>query len=307
MPKEKPIEHKAISADPAWILKKDATKGIVEAIVSVTGVSDFHDDIIVEGAFKKTIGERGRKIKVLNHHNSYSVFDVLGLCMEMREIGREELPDLLLLQYPDATGALVTVTQYLIDTPEGLGAFKRIEAGAIDQYSIGFRCLQYEWKKMEDGRTVRLIKEVQLFEYSPVIWGANPATATVGTKSSDKKLTQLTDTAAALNEQAEGIVKAGRKISAANAKKLKAAVEASQAALDSLLSVMQEAGLAQDDTVEEEESDDAKSDSKSKTEQAGPSPTVETPTSDTSDTTAVDLKAKREAMLERIRQSKQES
>src|SRR5215203_1243137 len=111
MAKEKPLERKTLPA--SFVLKKDAAKGIVEAIVSVTGVTDYHDDILVEGAFKKTIAERGRKVKVLNHHNSYSIFDAIGLCVEMREVGRDELPQLLLLQYPDATGGLLTVTQYL--------------------------------------------------------------------------------------------------------------------------------------------------------------------------------------------------
>lgn len=292
MAKDRPLEHKMLAA--SFVIKKDATKGIVEAIVSVTGVTDYHGDVIVEGAFKKTISERGRKCKVLNHHNSWSVFDVIGVCIEMREVGRDELPELLLLQYPDATGGLLTVTQYLLNTPEGAGAFARIDAGAIDEYSIGFQCMQYEWKKMEDGSTVRLIKEVKMFEYSPVIWGANPATATVGVKSDDINLSREMRAAGELTGTATRVLKAGRKISAANAAKLKTA-------LDALMAIMDESGLlAVDDTLEEE----SNTDSKSTTEKAGPSLTEETPTSEQPDTTAIDLAAKRAEMLANIRKAK---
>jgi len=283
---QRPYELKTLPA--SFVLAKDAQRGIVEAIVSVTGVTDFYDDIIVEGAFKKTIAERGLKVKVLNHHNSYSVTDVIGVCLEMREIPRDELPFGLLTAYPTATGGLLTRTQYLLDTPEGAGAFARINAGAIDEYSIGFRCLQYEWKKQDDNRVLRLIKEVQLFEYSPVIWGANPATATVGVKANRSPLPRRAQAATDLMHQAAHSLKAGRVLSAANAEKLKTA-------LDALMDVLTESGvLGTGDTVEED-------DSKSNTEQAGPSP--QTPTSDAPDTTAIDLAAKREQMLTKIRQA----
>jgi phage head maturation protease len=296
----KPYEVKMLPA--SYIIKKDATKGLVTAIVSVTGVMDYHGDIIVAGAFKKTISERGLGVKVLNHHNSWSVFDVIGVCLEMREIGREELPEELLQKYPDATGGLLTVTQYLMSTPEGAGAFARIDAGAIDEYSIGFQCMQQEWIQDSDKNTTRYIKEVKLFEYSPVIWGANPATATVGVKAREETLSRLLDATFDTTERAGRALKAGRKISAANAKKLKAAVDGCRGALDSLLTVMQEAGLATDDIVEEEEND---TDSKSKPEQAGPP--IVAPTSDAPDTTAIDLKAQRDAMLAKVRQAKNAS
>lgn len=299
MPKRQPYEIKTLPA--AFVTKKDATQGIVEAVVSVTGVADFHDDIIVAGAFKKTIVERGLKVKVLNHHNSWSVNDVIGVCLEMREVGRDGLPEEVLVAYPDATGGLVTRTQYLMDTPEGAGAFARINAGAIDEYSIGFRCLQYEWKKMEDGRVLRLIKEVQLYEYSPVIWGANPATATVGVKSNGERLSRRTHAATDMAEAAATALKAGRVLSAANAAKLKTA-------LDALMEVLSESGvLGEDDTVEEEEPDSTATSNASKSaEKAGPSPTeAETPTSQQPAPEASALEVKRQAMLDKIRQSQQ--
>src|SRR5690606_33758584 len=45
-----------------------------------------------------------------------------------------------------------------------------------------------DYTKVEvDGqpRTVRNIREIRLWEYSPVVWGMNPATSTVAVKSDD--------------------------------------------------------------------------------------------------------------------------
>jgi hypothetical protein len=70
-----------------------------------------------------------------------------------------------------------------------LGAFKRIAAGAVSEYSIGFQIAQADYSKMElDGKKiqVRNIRQIKLWEYSPVIWGMNPATMTVGVKEAQQ-------------------------------------------------------------------------------------------------------------------------
>lgn len=190
MPK-RVIEHKIL---PIFVTKVDADQGVVDAIVSVFGVLDYGNDMIVNGAFAKTITERGRKIRVLDAHNSWSVLDVIGKPLEMREIGRDELPPQVLEKYPEATGGLFTKTQYLMDTPEGAGAFARIKADAVNEYSIGYEVMSAEYKKVKaaDGTEVnaRILKEIKWWEYSPVVWGMNPATATVGAKGAKEMTSQ---------------------------------------------------------------------------------------------------------------------
>ena len=61
------IEHKSF---PVEILKADSSQGIVEAVVAVMGNIDLGGDIIHNGAFTKTISERGNKVKVLDNHNA---------------------------------------------------------------------------------------------------------------------------------------------------------------------------------------------------------------------------------------------
>lgn len=173
---------------PAFTTKVDDVKGIVEAIVALTGNVDTGKDRIKSGAFVKTIAERGRKIRVLDAHNTDSIMRVIGKPLAMREVGQSELPNELLRQFPTAAGGLWTQTQYLLDTPEGKGAYIRIASGAVDEYSIGFDASDIEHKtEIVDGHqtTVRNIGTIRLWEYSPVLWGMNEGTRTLSAKDAD--------------------------------------------------------------------------------------------------------------------------
>jgi len=176
-------------AFPVAIVDVDVDEGIVEAIVSVFGNIDDGDEIVHPGAFSKTIAERMHRIKCVDQHRTFSVKDVLGTPLEIREVGRDELPDIILQRYPEATGGLYTKTQYLLDTEEGKGVFLRIKAGAITEYSFAYDIISSDYSRVGigDGRKkpVRNLRELRLWEYSPVIWGMNPATATVAAKSVD--------------------------------------------------------------------------------------------------------------------------
>lgn len=177
---------------PVFLLKADSELGIVEAIVSVIGNIDLGDDVIHPGSFVKTITERLGKIRVLDNHRTTSNLDVIGKPLEIRELSKAELPPELLLKHPTATGGLYTKTQYFMNTPEGKGIFERIKEGGIDEYSIGFSIPRGKYDVSSviiDGikKQIRNIREIRLFEYSPVIFGMNDATTTLAAKSDEKK------------------------------------------------------------------------------------------------------------------------
>jgi phage head maturation protease len=155
------MDHKTFSA---YTLKADAQQGIVESIVAVMGNDDQGGDIIHPGAFLKTITERRGKIRVLDQHQTDSIMRVIGKPVELKEIPREQLPPDLLARYPTATGGLYAKTQFLMDTPEGAGAFKRISSGAVDEYSIGYDPLDVDYSKMRkaDGSetTIRNLRTI---------------------------------------------------------------------------------------------------------------------------------------------------
>ena len=80
-----PTEYKSAEFLP---LKVDEAQGIVEQLVSVYGIVDLGRDIVHPGAFAKTIAERKGQIRVLDAHQRRSCLNVVGVPLELREIGR---------------------------------------------------------------------------------------------------------------------------------------------------------------------------------------------------------------------------
>lgn len=173
---------------PGYVLKADEDTGIVEAYVSVMGIvdEDMPPDMIENGAFTKTIQERGpagtNKIRVLHQHR-WS--EVIGKPLVIVEHGRDQLPAELLERYPNATGGLFTRTQFILDVQRAREDFALYKAGAMDEWSIGFDTLDSDMDKDDNSVAFRRIKEVRMWEYSPVTWGANQATITTDVKDKD--------------------------------------------------------------------------------------------------------------------------
>lgn len=141
------------------------------------------NDIVEPGAFKKTIKERGpagsNRIRVLWQH---SIREVIGRPLTLEEHSRDLLPEELQKKYPAASGGLFTRTQIVMDVQRGREAFALYKNGAMDEWSIGFNSMD-EWFEEHDKVTFRHLREIRLWEYSPVTWGANEATTTVSVKS----------------------------------------------------------------------------------------------------------------------------
>lgn len=195
--KDRQKEHKLFDLGVLSVKIIDEDKGIVEEIVAVMGNIDHGRDRITNGAFSKTIQEHLASLLVLDQHNTDSIMRSLGVPLGLRELAHGELPLELRQRFPDATSALLATTQYLLDTPEGNGAFKRIKSGAIKQRSIGFEALDTDFESVKarktdtgyeldekGGETIRIrnIRTIKLAEYSPVLWGMNEATQTVSAK-----------------------------------------------------------------------------------------------------------------------------
>jgi len=64
--------------------------------------------------------------------------------------------------------------------PDGMSAWRKISTGKVRQSSFSFEVMKDKWEEPgeDDERSMphRILKEVRLWEVSPVLWGANPAT-----------------------------------------------------------------------------------------------------------------------------------
>ena len=150
--------------------------GIVEAIVSVTNIVDSVNDVIEPGAYKNTLRKRNPK-GVWSHDTNIPVAKTLKV--EELMPNDERLPDDLRSQN---AGALLVKMQFNLNTTRGRDAFHDVQFFADEQeWSIGYSVP--EGKSMTDEKTgVRFIKQLELYEYSPVIFGAAPNTRTLSVK-----------------------------------------------------------------------------------------------------------------------------
>lgn len=111
---------------------------------------DQGGDIVVKGAFAKTLAERGSKIKMLWNHKS-----------DMLPIGR-------FTKMEEADGGLY-VEGKVADTAMGRDVKLLLADDAIDSMSIGYMVNDADYN--EDG--VRVIKDLKLFEVSLVNFPMN--------------------------------------------------------------------------------------------------------------------------------------
>ena len=163
------MEFKALKFDESNVnLEKRTFMGYASTFGNVDEVGD----IIESGAFKKSIRERGPKgsnqIKVLWQHN-----EPLGIPLEM---------------YEDEKG--LYVEGKVSKTRLGDEALELMKDGVVDKMSIGFSIPKgkMDW---DDKTGVRKIKEVKLFEFSPVTFPANEQASITGMKSLEGKLALL--------------------------------------------------------------------------------------------------------------------
>lgn len=166
----------------------DADQGIVSEIICVYGIVDEGNDRVNAGAFTKTIAENAGAFRVVDSHNHKTVQAVLGVNLAMDEISRDELPVVTQAQFPEATGGVRALTRYLLNTPEGLGAFIRRKEGALPSSSYGYNALDVSrtTEKAEGGRRRRVIRDIhtlRLREYGPCVLPLNPATSVLGVKA----------------------------------------------------------------------------------------------------------------------------
>jgi len=174
--------------------------GVFEGYASVFGNVDGVGDIMVKGAFTKTLQE-SKRVKILFNHNP------------MMPIGKP------LEMYEDSKG--LHVRGKISPTEKGKETLILMKDGVMDEMSIGYQTIKDDWDKQKNAR---LLKEVRLWEFSPVTFAANPDAGITSVKSA-AGMEQLL-----FNLTAE--LKAGKMLSSKNENLVKSAVEALTALLE---------------------------------------------------------------------------
>ena len=146
----------------------DEVEGKVEAVFSVFNEVDSDGDVVLPNSIKSGYGEKG--VAMVWAHDWKDV------------VGRGEIVD-------DGNKAIFK-GQFIMDTERGRDAFNTVKAmGDLQQWSFGYEVDDYEvgmFKKDTQEIEVRYLKNVKVWEVSPVLVGANQNTSTLLVKSDEE-------------------------------------------------------------------------------------------------------------------------
>lgn len=143
-------------------LKEVNDDGSFVGIASVYGVEDLGGDVIEKGAFKKTISENPT-VPILWQHKSDEVIGS-GTVKEWQ-------------------GKVLLEGQLDLEDPTAMKAYKKMKSKLIKGLSIGFNTIKHSWEDVE-GRVVRHITELKLWEVSIVTFPMLPAAQVTRVKMS---------------------------------------------------------------------------------------------------------------------------
>ena len=157
------MKGKILFKNISGVLKDvDVKNRIVSGYFSAFGNVDSDNDVIMPGAYTKTISENGptgsQRIKHLLQHNTDQP---LGLIKELKE---------------DNYGLFFR--SQLVPTSYGLDTILLYDAGVYNEHSVGFQTV-----KSQSKGSYNEIQEIKLWEGSTVTWGSNANTPVTGMKA----------------------------------------------------------------------------------------------------------------------------
>lgn len=136
----------------------DDALGTFSGYAATFGNEDLVGDVIEPGAFTKTLSEHPKMPILWQHDRSQPI----GVSLAASE---------------DDYGLLVK-GEFNLEVQQGREAYSLIKQGALSCLSIGYSSIIDKW-----DAGVRHLKELRLYEYSPVTFPANPSAQITGVKS----------------------------------------------------------------------------------------------------------------------------
>lgn len=176
----------------------DQAQGIVECFVAGIGNKDSVGDIVISGAFAKSLLRR--KPRVVWGHNWN---DPIGKVLEIYEVPPND-PRLPTKMKAAGIGGLYARVQFNLNSEKGREAFANVAFfGEEQEWSIGYKTLDAIY---DNSRQANVLREVELYEVSPVLHGANQLTGTISVKSDEEKMHMMGGPAVAVVEKPRGPV-----------------------------------------------------------------------------------------------------
>jgi HK97 family phage prohead protease len=145
-------------------VKAVTAEGEFAGYASIFNNADLGRDIIVPGAFTKSLSQRpAAKVKMLLQHDPS---EPIGIWLDLTE---------------DQKG-LRARGKLILETTKGRETHALMRAGALDGLSIGFRTLK---DRFDRAKGIRYVEEVDLPEVSVVTFPLNPRATVSSVKGHD--------------------------------------------------------------------------------------------------------------------------
>lgn len=169
------IQYKA----SAGTFNLDEAQGIVECFVAGIGNKDSVGDVCATGAFTKSLLRR--KPRVVWGHNWN---DPIGKVLDIYEVPASD-PRLPMKMKMAGIGGLYAKVQFNLQSEKGREAFANVAFfGEEQEWSIGYKTLRAQY---DQNMQANILYEVELYEVSPVLHGANQLTGTISVKNDSGK------------------------------------------------------------------------------------------------------------------------
>jgi HK97 family phage prohead protease len=166
-------QYKAISGQ----ISTNESQGIVECFVAAIGNKDSVGDICLPGCFDGSL--KRRKPRVVWGHNWN---EPIGKVLEVYEVGPQD-PRLPAKMKTNGVGGLFARVQFNLKSERGREAFSNVQFfGEEQEWSIGYKTLDAVF---DTSKQANMLKEVELYEVSPVLHGANQLTGTISIKADE--------------------------------------------------------------------------------------------------------------------------
>lgn len=147
---------------PVQIKVIDDEQGIIEAYISVFDNVDSYGDVVVKGAFKDAIKNNFPRYPKGVWAHDWSL--PIAKTLEIREDDR----------------GLYVKGQLLLDIQKGKEAYILIKEGVMTDFSFGYEVDEADF---DSNKGIRYLKKLTIYEWSPVLVGANSRATLLGVKS----------------------------------------------------------------------------------------------------------------------------
>jgi len=157
----------------------DSALGAFEGYGSVFSNEDYDGDMMMPGAFTKTLADyktRGKMPKMLLNHGGLGGFFSAPAPEDLIPVGK------WISMSEDAHGLQCKGQLINLDTETGKRLYGAMKEGQLDGLSIGYRMKDFT-RGAKENEPRRTIKAVDLIEVSPVTFPANTAATITAVKS----------------------------------------------------------------------------------------------------------------------------